>query len=241
MAQISEHIFCDDFLTQCDIENRLLPNPYYDFPYLIIEDFLSPFQCHEIVTSKQKDSNAQKAMVKSMLHETVLNPTVDESIRKTKIYKLTELHQAWYDESFLAHQKEMEAFFNIALTTATKVQVLEYTQGYFYNKHADDSSELVNKERETIGFKCVAPNRKLTTVLFVSSHEANRQEKDEVCFSGGELVFNYLYNSKGEPIVLQPKAGNMVVFPSNPYFSHEVKPVISGYRLTCAQWHNGLL
>jgi SM-20-related protein len=37
---------------------------------------------------------------------------------------------------------------------------------------------------------------------------------------------------------LRPEAGDMVVFFSNPYFSHEVLPVKEGYRLSLVQWHN---
>ena len=48
MTQISNHIYCADFLTSFDIETKLLPNPYYDYPFLIIENFLSINECNEI-------------------------------------------------------------------------------------------------------------------------------------------------------------------------------------------------
>ncbi len=241
MIQLSEHIFCEDFLENCDIENRFLPNPYGEYPFMLIEEFLTPEQCHQITTSMQRSNHAQDAMVKSLIKDSVVNPSVDQKLRKTKIHVLSEPHLSWYQQSFLKHQNKMESFFNLALTTSTKPQVLEYTKGHFYTKHSDDSSELINKSGKTIGFKCVAPNRKLTTVLFLSSHETQKSDKSDISFSGGELTFNYLFDAKGNPIVLEPKAGTMVVFPSNPYFSHEVKPVQSGYRLTVAQWHNALL
>ena len=60
-------------------------------------------------------------------------------------------------------------------------------------------------------------------------------------FSGGELCFNYLFDEKGLPVCIRPEAGDMVVFPSNPIYSHEVHPVTAGYRLTLVQWHNGLI
>ena len=59
-------------------------------------------------------------------------------------------------------------------------------------------------------------------------------------FTGGELMFNYLYGSEGEPVKIKPDAGDMIVFPSNPYFSHEVLPVHEGYRLTLVQWHDAI-
>ncbi|MEA2111627.1 MAG: 2OG-Fe(II) oxygenase [Campylobacterota bacterium] len=233
MIQLSEHIYCEDFLETCDIENRFLPNPYHQYPFMLIEDFLTPQQCSQITATMKNDSNSDDAMIKSLLQDSVVTPSVDEQLRKTKIHVLSEPYLSWYQQSFLHHQNSMESFFNIALTTSTKPQVLEYTQGHFYTKHSDDSSELISKDGKTIGFKCVAPQRKFTTVFFVSSHEED--------FKGGELIFNYLYDENSQQIILKPKAGTMVVFPSNPYFSHEVKPVHSGYRLTVAQWHNALI
>ncbi|MDX1296395.1 MAG: 2OG-Fe(II) oxygenase, partial [Sulfurimonadaceae bacterium] len=157
---------------------------------------------------------------------------------KTAIHKLPEPMLEEYRSSFLHHQRQIEEYFSIALTTATEVQALEYTQGAFYIKHADDSNEVVNEQGETIGFVQVAPLRKITTVLFATSHVGSGGDATQ--FSGGELVFNYLYDRDGNQIRLQPKAGEMVIFPSNPLFSHEVLPVKEGYRLTLVQWHNGL-
>lgn len=60
-------------------------------------------------------------------------------------------------------------------------------------------------------------------------------------FNGGELVFNYLYDEKKENIMLQPEAGDMILFLSNPFFTHEVKEVKEGYRLTMVQWHDAIV
>ena len=127
----------------------------------------------------------------------------------------------------------------MGITTSTPLQILVYKAGDFYIKHSDDSSEIVDSNGKTVGFKCVAPERKLTTVLFGTSHQTE-SSNDKHSFDGGELLFNYLYDEKGQPVTLYPKAGDMVVFFSNPFFSHEVKPVKSGYRLTLVQWHNAL-
>ncbi|MGC9350564.1 MAG: 2OG-Fe(II) oxygenase [Sulfurovum sp.] len=54
------------------------------------------------------------------------------------------------------------------------------------------------------------------------------------------MLFNYLYDEKGETVKIKAEAGDMVIFPSNPYFSHEVLPVKEGYRLTLVQWHDAI-
>lgn len=239
LRQISGNIFCDDFLDDCHIETKLFPSPYRELPYLLIENFLDTKICDTIAADVRQSNDAQMAMLKTTLLESVVDPSVDESIRKTHIHTLKKRHAALYREAFITHQAEIERFFNVALTTATDIQVLEYQKGFFYKRHADDSSELVNDEGKLVGFIPVAPQRKITTVLFATSH--GNPEANPHGFNGGELVFNYLFDAEGTQVTIQPKAGQMVVFPSNPFFSHEVLPVTDGYRLTLVQWHNAII
>lgn len=238
MQQISNHVFCDDLILGMSLSSRLMPNPYYDYPYLLIENFLPQFICDSIAEYAFNSSEAERAKVKTTLLNAVVNPSVDESIRKTVIHKLPEPLLAEYEKSFREHQQKIEDFFALALTTASLVQVLEYTRGDFYIKHADDSNELVDEKGQTAGFVQVAPLRKISTVLFATSHA---QTGDEKHFSGGELLFNYLFDAEGVPVKFRPKAGDMLIFPSNPIYSHEVLPVSEGYRLTLVQWHNAIL
>lgn len=244
MIQISEKIFCDDFLHTAVIDNKNLPNPYYDYPFLIIENFLTLLESHSIARAIQQQSNEQKAKVKTKVLDSVVVPRVVEEIRKTTLHTIPFLFEELYRERFLSYKKKIEDFFVMGLTHATPLQALAYKKGDFYIKHADDSNEIVDKNGKTVGFSCVAPERKLTTVLFGTSHTTQalteQASTDEYSFEGGELVFNYLYDAEQQPVVIYPKAGDMVVFLSNPFFSHEVKPVKSGYRLTLVQWHNAL-
>jgi len=221
------------------MEDRFLPNNYHEFPFLIIPNFFSAGECDAIVQEIKESACTHQGMVKTMLLDSVVAPSVDKKIRKTCIYSLSDKHEERYRERFISYQHEIERFFYRGLTTATSTQVLEYQKGDFYIKHADDSNEIINKKGETVGFKCVAPQRKFSTVLFLTSHELATQVGDET-FSGGELLFNYLYDDKGNQISIRPKVGDMIVFPSNPYFSHEVKEVIEGYRVTLVQWHNAI-
>ncbi|XPV67557.1 MAG: 2OG-Fe(II) oxygenase [Halarcobacter sp.] len=231
--QISNFVFCDSFLNDFDIETKLLPNPYYDYPYMIIKNFFNEELCEEITNSIRENSDFIDAKVKI---ENYTNQ-VDEDIRKTKIYKLNKDYKKLYEKVFKHHQSEIENYFNIALTTSSKLQVLEYKKGSFYVAHSDDSS-MILKDEKLAGFKCVANNRKLTTVLFTTSCEDSKKTNS---FTGGELIFNYLYDENGENIILKPSAGDMVIFLSNPYFTHEVLEVKSGYRLSLVQWHDAII
>ena len=235
MTQISNYIYCADFLTSFDIETKLLPNTYYDYPFLIIENFLDINECNEINKKVKEDDDFQKAQIKT-LDFVVLSET-NEEIRKTNIYSLEEKYLELYTNRFLQYQAQIEDFFKIALTTSTSVQVLEYLKNSFYSMHSDDSSMLY-KDDNLVGFLPVARQRRISSVLFTTS---NDELASENTFIGGELLFNFLYDEKGNEIKIKPKAGSMLVFLSNPYFTHEVLKVIEGRRITLVQWHNAII
>jgi SM-20-related protein len=226
--QISNYVYADDALLEMSIPSKRLPNPYADFPYLLIKNFLTPDECHAIAMDALADKEAIKAQLRGR--------ALDTTIRKTDIHTLNTQHLALYKTRFSQKCSEIEQFFSLSLNNATDVQVLGYEAGGFYLKHSDDSSELRDSQGATIGFKVVAPERKLTTVLFTTTYSPDSSDNSH--FSGGELLFNYLYDEEGDTITLRPEAGDMVVFLSNPYFSHEVLSVQSGFRLTLVQWHN---
>ena len=235
MTQISNYIYCSDFLTTFDIETKLLPNPYYDYPYLIIEDFFSKEECEYINKKIKEDDDFEKAQIKTL--DKVISSQTNEEIRKTNIYSLDEKDLELYTNRFLKYQTKIEDYFKLVLTTSTKVQVLEYLKNSFYTMHSDDSSMLY-KDDELIGFLAVAKQRKVSTVLFTTSHDETPSDNT---FFGGELLFNFLCDENGNEIKIKPKAGSMVVFLSNPYFTHEVLKVIEGRRISLVQWHNAII
>ncbi len=231
MHQISNYVYARDELLGLDIPTKRLPNPYHDFPYMVLEGVLSPAECRAITEAALADKEAVQAELRGRL--------LDTSIRKTDIHTLSLEHRALYNRRFTAVRSEIEEFFALSLTKATDVQVLGYESGSFYVKHSDDASELRNASGDIVGYKTVAPERKLTTVLFTTSYTPHPTDTDH--FSGGELLFNYLCDQHGNTITLRPEAGDMVVFFSNPYFSHEVLPVKEGFRLSLVQWHDAHL
>jgi len=230
MHQISNYVYARDELLTMDIPTKRLPNPYYDFPYMVIEGVLSPSECRAVTAAALADKEAVAAELRGRF--------LDTAIRKTDIHSLSSEHRNIYDSRYAAVKAQIEEFFALSLSNSTDVQVLGYESGSFYLRHSDDSSELRDASGNTVGFRTVAPERKLTTVLFTTSYTPNPTDIDH--FSGGELLFNYLCDEHGNTITLRPEAGDMVVFLSNPYFSHEVFPVQKGFRLSLVQWHNAL-
>lgn len=236
MVQISNQIFCKKFLTEMDIKTGLLPNPYYDLPFMLIKNFLSDKTCEEITSAMRLNQDVCEAEIRK--YESIKIQTgKDTSIRKTNIHKLSIRHENIYNKSFEKHQIDIEKFFNLSLTTSTDIQALEYTKGSFYKQHSDDSSVLL-KDNEVVGFLPVALERKITTVLFTTNHSHIVSKNN---FNGGELIFNYLYDREGKIVEIKPKAGDMIVFFSNPYFTHEVLEVKKGYRVSLVQWHDAII
>lgn len=236
MVQISNYVFCKKFLTKLNIKTGILPNPYYDYPFMIIENFLSDTTCEEITSSTRTNKDVVEAEIRKQ-NSNNIDTDINTSIRKTNIHKLNPNHKRIYDKNFLKHQKDIEKFFNLALTTSTKIQTLEYTKGSFYKQHSDDSSVLL-KNNQVVGFTPVALERKITTVLFTTNHSDVISENN---FDGGELIFNYLCDKEGKKIKIKPKVGDMIVFLSNPYFTHEVLEVKVGYRISLVQWHDAII
>lgn len=236
MVQISNYIFCKEFLTKLNIKTAILPNPYYDYPYMIIPNFLSAKICKQITANIKNDKDILEAKIRKT-DGMRIKSTTNTKIRKTKIHRLKDIHERIYIKSFLKHQNDIEKFFKLAITNSTQIQALEYTKGSFYKQHSDDSSILL-KDEKIIGFKPVAPQRKLTTILFTTSYSETITKNT---FSGGKLVFNYLFDDKTKMVEIEPKAGDMLIFLSNPYFSHEVLEVLEGHRVSLVQWHDAIL
>jgi len=189
----------------------------------------------KLIKKVKEDDDYQKAQIK--IKDVLITSKTNEEIRKTNIYSLNEKYLEIYSNRFLSYQAKIEDYFKLALTTSTNVQVLEYLKESFYSIHSDDSS-MIYKDNELIGFLPIAKQRKISTVLFTTSN--NDIASDET-FEGGELLFNFLCDINGNEIKIKPKAGSMLIFLSNPYFTHEVLKVISGRRISLVQWHNAII
>ena len=196
--QLSNHIYCDALFNTITIENLLLANQYKDFPYLIINNFFSKKLCEEIVDSSKENDKVNIAKVKANSIKGVIVPKVNQNFRKTNILKWDNEFKSIYQKQFLHFQPKIEEYFNAPITYSTQVQMLQYKKDFFYIKHADDSSELIDENKNTVGFTLVAPRRKLTTVLFTTT--CDDEVTSEYHFSGGELVFNYLYDKDNNQI-----------------------------------------
>ena len=63
MIQISTHIYCDELLETLEIENKLLPSPYKEYPYLIIKNFFSDIACAQLVSLVEEDEESKESLL----------------------------------------------------------------------------------------------------------------------------------------------------------------------------------
>ena len=109
MIQISTHIYCDSLFDNIDIAQKLLPNQYKDFPYLIIKNFFSYASCERLVQLVQEDEETKRtAQVKTEMIAGIVQADVVEEYRKTNIYKLDTLYAKYYDDQFIKNRFAQE-------------------------------------------------------------------------------------------------------------------------------------
>ena len=101
-------------------------------------------------------------------------------------------------------------FYNQHISYIADLEILEYSEGCFYDWHID---AFQSNEGEI---------RKFSVVILLS---------DKKDFEGGDLVF---FQEKNESIMEQ---GTMIIFPS--FYYHKVEPVIKGVRYSLVGWAYG--
>jgi SM-20-related protein len=208
---------------------KIFPSCYADAPFFTKRDAVNKEVLDSIKDSLQK---AEKLGVIASL-ELVTSPVQNTEIRNTHRMKYDDKTSVLLERVFEGFKFEVGEFFNITLLERSKAQALGYSKGCFYKRHSDNCSEVIDSDGLPILFKPVAKDRKITTLLFLSSHGED--------FSGGELEFDFIYDSDGKNVKILPEEGLFLAFPSNPYFSHTVKEVTSGFRISLVKWWNAMV
>jgi len=214
MIPISQKVYALKEIWNMDFEKYPLASFYNEYPFLIFENVLDKKECEKIINSLKKDETYKAKLISKGL---------DEEIRKTILHKPTEEIRRIFENVINSKKDEIEKFFGVSLLKGTDIQILEYKDGGFYKRHADNSSEIY-KGNELMGYKLIAPERKITTLLFLNDD-----------FEGGEIEFCHLRYNNGKRVIFKPRAGEMIVFPSHGLFAHEVKKV-RGNRFAIVKW-----
>jgi len=205
-----------DEVWQMEFDRTPMPSPYNDLPFLIFEELVPKDECKQVIESFKKSD------FKARLRGGGLN----EAMRKTTLLEVTSKAREIFEGAIQKVKEQIERFYNISLFGGSQIQALYYKDGGFYHCHADNASRL-EKDGTLVGYKIIAPKRKVTTLLFLNDD-----------FEGGELEFCHLRYFDGSKVIIEPKAGSLVSFASHPIFAHEVKPV-KGERYALVKWWEG--
>ena len=179
----------------------------------IIENFLSPSQCTEVVTACRV-GGVQEASLTGRKYD------YDHRRCHTKLFGRKELSEHSQITAELVERYDcvmdtygLELFPQYTLTNV-RFQFTKYdsAQHHFFNYHKDDPKSL-------------NPRRLISSTVQLSRYSD---------YEGGELQFrDYQIDHFGE----WRKQGNLILFDSQLY--HRVTPVTAGLRFSFVSWHAG--
>ncbi len=198
-----------------------------DYPVYIKENYLEPGQCDGIVNS---------LLSRGMSKETTTTGGNLKAERKTLSLRLTEDDEALFYKKIDEEKQEIEKYFGLRITASEAVNALGYPPGGEYRAHCDNCMPLFNSSGNMTGFEHNMPGRVLSTILFLTDG-VDEISGENQCV-GGNLMFNRFLDRGGEPLLIEPKKGLFIAFPSNPYYQHQVFTVYEGFRVSLVDWHN---
>jgi predicted 2-oxoglutarate/Fe(II)-dependent dioxygenase YbiX len=102
----------------------------------------------------------------------------------------------------------------------TDGHIASYGPGQYIGPHSDNQMPYPDSNGN---FNSIPVHNTVSSALFLNS-QSEVKDLDDYRFSGGEV---YLQHAD---FLCKPKAGNVIMYPSNYIGRHEVKPVTSGNR-----------
>jgi len=148
----------------------------------------------------------------------VVDWKVDTKIRDTQEVRLSAETRAQLDallDDLVA--RHIDPYYAVRIRDREPLQVLHYGPGGHYIPHVD--AETLFKDDAGLELWEKSLDRDLSVVCFLNDD-----------FDGGELVF------PGLDLVISPRAGTLVCFPSDHNYIHGVNPVTRGRRYTLVTW-----
>lgn len=227
MKPISRKYNYDDefFLGKLPPEARYLPDPFHDYPIFIEGSFLSKSDCTTLVE-------------KLIASGPIADAGTGIGTRKSKQYLLPQDDKKTYEQAFLRVKPKIEDFFNATILSSEIAHGLGYKVGDRYDKHSDNCEPILDASGRILRFEYSIPNRQISTLLFLTDSVMDITGKLQ-CI-GGNLSFPFIRDQQNEILIVEPRIGLFVAFPSNPIFVHEVHEVFEGFRMVIVDWHSAI-
>jgi Rps23 Pro-64 3,4-dihydroxylase Tpa1-like proline 4-hydroxylase len=159
-------------------------------------------------------SNNLKIIKNFLLEETCID-LIKEVNLIVKQPNLSFWDQIMYSNKNIAHQINniipkiktiIKNEFNIDVSEKKDPRVAKWGPGTFLKTHVDDLSYDTSKNH-------------ISTVIYLNND-----------YVGGEIFF------PEQDIIISPSVGDLIIFPGNLNYPHEVKEILSGNRYTIPTW-----
>lgn len=176
------------------------------YSYLKIEQNFVPEQIIETLL-QNKSKDHSPALVGWGNNQ---NPT---DYRKTNWLTLPEhIRSQLHSTIFDIHEQHLRSLYKSKVKSIESPQFLCYDKNGHYDKHNDSESFVNGKLQRVV-------NRDISLLLYLNDD-----------YEGGEIEFTQLQ------LMIKPKKGMLIAFPSYYEFEHKVHPVISGTRYNIVSW-----
>jgi hypothetical protein len=159
-------------------------------------------------------------------------------VRKVHSFELEGEAKAMYQAGLESVAGELAEVFGVSLVGSAGAHGLGYTIGCKYDLHADNCDPEYDSGGNLIGFRHSMPSRHLSTLLFLG--DSVEELTGDFQHVGGNLSFPFLVDEDNESLLIEPRCGLFVAFPSDPVYSHqvhEVYDVSTYYRFAIVDWH----
>ena len=117
-------------------------------------------------------------------------------------------------------QEFIEHYYSCSVGQEVMGSLVSVGPGWDLQLHSDSDDDVSNNIETYAGY----PSRDISTVLYFNNHGYD--------FTGGDLFM------PNQDLIILPKAGSLVAFPSGEKYMHQVSKVQSGERLLVSTfWH----
>jgi len=191
-------------------------------PGIILWDNVFPEALKLVEEIESTHKNKQKCWEPSMVYNKDDEPIIDSYSRNCEIFGIPD---TLYD--FVPEEDHPE-YFKFTISNKFKEAFRPCYEDYISKFHVENNNQYDNYsilkygsgqkfiKHVDDGKKCP---RRVSLVYYINDN-----------YEGGEIVF------PNWSLSLKPKANQLLMFPSNFMYAHEVKPVTNGTRYSVVQW-----
>ncbi len=199
-----------------------------ELPFIIIPKHFDDSDCNKFIdfyNIYKKENELTNALVGT-------NNTNDTNIRNAKnVFIENELEEFYYSK-FDKIREIINTLYNTKLINKPVLLYLGYEKDGHYIAHNDSCQNFPDGT-----FKYDYTDRKFTVLSILTNQIDTTEELNNYdTHIGGSLEFTRVVNDKEETIKYKLKKGDVLIFPSTPFFEHKVHKVIDGIRATMVQW-----